>query len=201
MGPAPTAPFAPLPAAPPLAADGWWARADRAVEDSGAAVLAAQQAIGYARRLVATAERADAADEAAWRTSPGGRVTVAPDALAALAASRLTSLGKPDAAAALLRDGSVAWLLARLHDASIPAVTGCLLGTLAGNLFAKPVVQDAVVARVTNEIFTRLDVEAVTQEALDAVAQQGLPPRVATSLPALSAPPAICSIQMSDMRK
>jgi hypothetical protein len=57
-----------------------------------------------------------------------------------------------------------------------------------GPLAEDPAVQDAVVARVTNEVFTRLEVEAVTQEALDALADQGLPPRVAASLPALSAP-------------
>ncbi|WP_246065878.1 HNH endonuclease signature motif containing protein [Geodermatophilus aquaeductus] len=67
--------------------DGWWARADQAIQDAGDAVLAAQQALGRAHRLVATAQRADAADEAAWAHSPAGRVTAAPDALTALAAA------------------------------------------------------------------------------------------------------------------
>ncbi|MGX5655783.1 DUF222 domain-containing protein, partial [Geodermatophilus nigrescens] len=61
--------------------DGWWTRADRAVDDAGAALLAAEQAIGRARRLVATAERADTADETAWAGSPAGRVTTAADAV------------------------------------------------------------------------------------------------------------------------
>ncbi|WP_245899607.1 HNH endonuclease signature motif containing protein [Geodermatophilus normandii] len=72
---------------PDGASDRWWARADRAVDAAGDAVLAAQQALGRARRLVATAARADAADEAAWANSPAGRVTTAPDALTALAAA------------------------------------------------------------------------------------------------------------------
>jgi hypothetical protein len=55
-------------------------------------------------------------------------------------------------------------------------------------LASDPAVQDAAIARVTNGIFTRLDVKAVTQEAVDALAAQGLPPRVATSLSALSTP-------------
>ncbi|NEM06272.1 HNH endonuclease signature motif containing protein, partial [Geodermatophilus normandii] len=67
--------------------DGWWARADRAVDAAGTALLTAQQVLGRACRLVATAERADTADETAWRGSDAGRVTAAPDALAALAAA------------------------------------------------------------------------------------------------------------------
>ena len=51
-----------------------------------------------------------------------------------------------------------------------------------------PVVQDAIINRVTTEIVTRLDVTAVTQEAVDALAERGLPPRVAASLTALSGP-------------
>jgi len=57
-----------------------------------------------------------------------------------------------------------------------------------GPLAEDSAVQDAAINRVTNEIFTRLDVEAVTQEAVDALAAQGQPPRVATSLSALSTP-------------
>lgn len=55
-------------------------------------------------------------------------------------------------------------------------------------LAADPAVQQAVVTRVTNGIFSRLDVEAVTQQAVDALAAQGLPPRIATSLSSLSTP-------------
>src|SRR5687767_3587716 len=55
-------------------------------------------------------------------------------------------------------------------------------------LASDPAIQDAVIARITAEIFDRLDVEAVTQEAVDALAAQGLPPRVADNLAALSTP-------------
>jgi hypothetical protein len=57
-----------------------------------------------------------------------------------------------------------------------------------GPLASDPAVQDAAITRVTNGIFTRLNIEAVTKEAVDALADQGLPPRVATSLSALSTP-------------
>ncbi|MGY1715362.1 DUF222 domain-containing protein [Geodermatophilus sp. SYSU D01106] len=67
--------------------DGWWSRADRAVDDAGAALLVAEQAVGRARRLVATAERADTADEAAWADGPGGQVSAAAEAMTALAAA------------------------------------------------------------------------------------------------------------------
>jgi hypothetical protein len=81
-GPPPTDP-------PPSsrAADGWWARADAAVDDASAAVLTAQRATGRACRLVTTAQRADATDETTWQASPAGRVTTGPDALTALAAA------------------------------------------------------------------------------------------------------------------
>jgi hypothetical protein len=55
-------------------------------------------------------------------------------------------------------------------------------------LATDPAVQNAIVARVTDEIFTRLDVEAVTEQAVQALQDRGLPPRVATSLNALSTP-------------
>jgi hypothetical protein len=51
-----------------------------------------------------------------------------------------------------------------------------------------PAVQDAIIDRITTEIFARLDVAAVTDEAVDALAAQGLPPQVAASLKALSTP-------------
>ncbi len=83
LGPPPESP-GPTPAHVP---DRWWARADAAVDDASSAVLAAQQALGHARRLVATAERADTLDETAWAAGPAGRVSTAPDALTALAAA------------------------------------------------------------------------------------------------------------------
>jgi len=55
-------------------------------------------------------------------------------------------------------------------------------------LASSPAVQDAAIARVTDAIYTRLDVKGITTEAVDALAAQGLPPRVASSLSALSTP-------------
>jgi hypothetical protein len=55
-------------------------------------------------------------------------------------------------------------------------------------LASDPAIQDAMVNRVTNELFTRLDIEAVTQEAIDALSQRGLPPRAAAGLSALAVP-------------
>ena len=51
-----------------------------------------------------------------------------------------------------------------------------------------PAVQQAVVDRVTAELFARIDVKAVTDQAVAALANQGLPPRVTVGLTALSAP-------------
>jgi hypothetical protein len=51
-----------------------------------------------------------------------------------------------------------------------------------------PAVQDVVVQRITSEIVTRIDVRAVTQEAIDALADRGLPPRAALGLTALTGP-------------
>jgi hypothetical protein len=55
-------------------------------------------------------------------------------------------------------------------------------------LAADPAVQDAVVSRVTNEVFARFDVEAVTKEAIDALAAEGLPPRAVNTLTFLATP-------------
>lgn len=51
-----------------------------------------------------------------------------------------------------------------------------------------PAIQSAIAERVSSEIFTVLDVEALTQEAVDALAELGLPPRVSVSVAALSSP-------------
>jgi hypothetical protein len=66
---------------------GWWAAADGAVADASAAVHQAVLALGRARRLVRTAQAADAADEARHRHGPAGRVTAAGTAVEALAAA------------------------------------------------------------------------------------------------------------------
>ncbi|HET8560480.1 MAG TPA: hypothetical protein VFL69_08195 [Marmoricola sp.] len=55
-------------------------------------------------------------------------------------------------------------------------------------LASDPAVQQAVVTRTTNTIMANIDVQAVTQEAVDALSQRGLPPRAAAGLSALSTP-------------
>ncbi|MGY1606633.1 DUF222 domain-containing protein [Geodermatophilus sp. SYSU D00700] len=79
--------------------DGWWARADRAVDQASTALLGLERALGHARRTVATAQRADAADEATWARSAAGRITTAPDVFTQLAAA--TDTARADLAALL----------------------------------------------------------------------------------------------------
>jgi hypothetical protein len=55
-------------------------------------------------------------------------------------------------------------------------------------LASDPAVQKAVIDRITFEITSRLQVQAVTKQAVDALADRGLPPLAATSLQALSTP-------------
>ena len=49
-------------------------------------------------------------------------------------------------------------------------------------------IQDAVVIRITDEIMAKLQVQAVTEQALDELSKLGLPPLATTSLKALSTP-------------
>ncbi|SDY50685.1 protein of unknown function [Geodermatophilus africanus] len=106
------------------AGDGWWAAADRAVEDAGAAVHAARLALGAAQQSVRTAQRADAADEAAWRAGTAGRVAAAGDALAALAAA---ADSQREDLAALLSATAGGGLADRPRIAVTDAVSGALL--------------------------------------------------------------------------
>ena len=55
-------------------------------------------------------------------------------------------------------------------------------------LASDPAVQQAVTDRITTEITSRLELQSVTQEAVDALADRGLPPVAAGSLTALSGP-------------
>ncbi|MGY1733281.1 DUF222 domain-containing protein [Geodermatophilus sp. SYSU D01045] len=117
------------PAPPDLTPDtavseGWWARADRAVDDAGTALLTAQRALGHAARMVATAERADTADETARAHSPAGRVTTAPDALTALGA---VDQQAREVLAGLLRRTGGGGLADRRRLVLTDALTGALL--------------------------------------------------------------------------
>ena len=55
-------------------------------------------------------------------------------------------------------------------------------------LASDPAIQSAIADKITAEIFTQLDVTAITNQAVDALAERGLPPLVATQLHALSQP-------------
>ena len=63
----------------------WWAAADRAVDEAGAALLDLDRGLARARRAVEAAERADATDVESWEHEPAAGMTTAPDAIAALA--------------------------------------------------------------------------------------------------------------------
>jgi hypothetical protein len=55
-------------------------------------------------------------------------------------------------------------------------------------LASDPAIQNAIADKITAEIFAHLDVAGLTNEAVDALASRGLPPRVATGLHALAGP-------------
>jgi hypothetical protein len=57
-----------------------------------------------------------------------------------------------------------------------------------GPLASDPAVQNAIINRTTSEIVSRLDIPGLTSQAVDALQGQGLPPRVADGLTALSVP-------------
>jgi hypothetical protein len=60
--------------------------------------------------------------------------------------------------------------------------------TTVAPLARDPAIQNAVANKITTEIFSRLDVPGITNQAVDALADRGLPPLVATQLHALSGP-------------
>jgi hypothetical protein len=51
-----------------------------------------------------------------------------------------------------------------------------------------PAIQDAIADQITAQVFTYLDVQGLTTQALDALAERGLPPALAGQLQALAAP-------------
>jgi hypothetical protein len=55
-------------------------------------------------------------------------------------------------------------------------------------LASDPAVQSTIADAVTGAIFAAIDIQGITTETLDTIAEQGLPPRVATNLKALSGP-------------
>ena len=57
-----------------------------------------------------------------------------------------------------------------------------------GPLASNPAVQQAIVKRIETEIYTYIDLESITQDVVNALDQQGLPPRAVTTLHAISGP-------------
>lgn len=87
------------------------------------------------------------------------------------------------AVAALLAPVSVlaTWASGQIED------TDRYLETVAP-LAKDPAVQDAIAARVEQVVFSYLDLEAVTEQLVEAVNSQDLPPRVASTLEAAAVP-------------
>ena len=55
-------------------------------------------------------------------------------------------------------------------------------------LATHPAIQEAIIDRVTSEIFARIDIPQITDEAIDALAAQGIPSTAETGLRALAVP-------------
>lgn len=55
-------------------------------------------------------------------------------------------------------------------------------------LASDPAVQNAIATRIEDEIFSRVDIDALTQDTVDAISQQDLPDRVTVTLQAVSGP-------------
>ncbi|NYI60521.1 hypothetical protein BKA22_003266 [Cellulomonas soli] len=75
----------------------------------------------------------------------------------------------------------VAWAQAEVTDTDRYVAT-------VGPLAQDPVIQSAVANRLTAEVMKQIDVGALLDDAVSALDQQGLPPRVTTTLSALEVP-------------
>jgi hypothetical protein len=102
----------------------WWAAADRAADEAGAALLDLDRGLARARRAVDFARMADAADEDSWEQTPAARMTAAPDAIAALAHA---STAQREALRHLLELTGGGGLVDRPRIAVTDALTGTLL--------------------------------------------------------------------------
>jgi hypothetical protein len=76
---------------------------------------------------------------------------------------------------------AAAWLDSVVTD------TDRYVGTVAP-LARDPAIQRAVTDRITTEVFSRIDIEALTAQVTDVLARQGLPEQVSTALNGLSQP-------------
>jgi hypothetical protein len=92
--------------------------------------------------------------------------------------------------------------------AALLIVLGCVLAPLAGvavwarnqvtnteryvatvaPLASDPAIQNAIADQITAQVFTYIDVQGLTNQALDALTERGLRPQVADQLRALSTP-------------
>ena len=102
----------------------WWAAADRAVDEAGAALLDLDRGLARARRAVEVAERADAAEEDSWEQTPAARMSAAPDVIAAL---EHASAEQRAALRHLLERTGGGGLVDRPRIAVTDALTGALL--------------------------------------------------------------------------
>lgn len=114
----------PVPGRVPDTEPSWWAAADRAVDAASATLLALDRQLAAARRVVETAQIADATDRENWEHSPAGRITAAPDVLQALAHA---SREQRAALARLLDATGGGGLVDRPRIAVTDALTGALL--------------------------------------------------------------------------
>jgi hypothetical protein len=118
--------------APPVTVPSWWAAADRAVGEAGAALLDLDRRLARARGAVETAEIVEAADEDAWQQSAAAQLSSAADALSALASA---SACQRALLARLLDSSRGGGLADRPRIAVTDALTGALLAlTDAGEL-------------------------------------------------------------------
>jgi hypothetical protein len=102
----------------------WWAAADAAVAQAGAAQLELSRALARADEAVVMAEMADRFDREDWEQTPAARISAAPDALAALAHA---GTAQRAAMGALLERTGGGGLADRPRIAVTDALTGGLL--------------------------------------------------------------------------
>lgn len=135
-----------------------------------------------------------------------GLATAQADAAAARAAAEELEAGKAAGTPAVAKTGRHGrwrpWVVAVLLILAIPLAISTVVARWAHNeigntdryvatvapLASNPAIQQEMVDKVTTAIFSRFDVQAVTTEAIDALTGQGLPPRAAATLNALTVP-------------
>jgi hypothetical protein len=125
--------------------------------------------------------------------------------LRAEVASLRVQARQPEPAVAVSGAGRQRW---RAIVATLLIVVGCVLAPLAGvavwarnqvtnterylatvsPLASDPAIQNAIADQITAQIFTYVDVRALTTQAVEALAERGLPPQLSGQLQALAGP-------------